>query len=239
MQNKFENKTAIIIGGSSGIGFEIARQLSSGGARVFIASRNPPSDLLVVDYLNCDVREEQQIKSTIKRVVEETGTVDILVNSMGITGTDKVEKISLSEWQEVIDTNLTGTFLTCKEVIPIMKNKQYGKIVNIASIAGRFRSKISGAHYVASKAAIIGFTRQIAFELIPHGINVNAVCPSQTMTPMLEKTITREKRKELETQIPIGRLSTVGEQTSPVLYLCSDDASYLSGAIIDVNGGQF
>ena len=239
MQDKFENKTAIIFGGSSGIGFEIARQLNSSGATVFIASRNPPSDHLVVDYLNCDVREEQQIKSTIKRVVEQTGAVDILVNSMGIAGTDKVENISLSEWQEVIDTNLTGTFLTCREVIPIMKNKQYGKIVNIASIAGRFRSKISGAHYVASKAAIIGFTRQLAYELIPHGINVNAVCPSQTMTPMLEKTITREKRKELETQIPIGRLSTVGEQASPVLYLCSDDASYLSGSIIDVNGGQF
>jgi NAD(P)-dependent dehydrogenase (short-subunit alcohol dehydrogenase family) len=239
MQDKFENKTAIIVGGSSGIGLEIAKQLSSTGATVFIASRNPPSDILVADYLYCDVREEEQIKSTIKQVVDQTGTVDILVNSMGVTGTDNVENISLTAWKEVIDTNLTGTFLTCKEVIPIMKKKQYGKIVNIASIAGRFRSEISGAHYVASKAAIIGFTRQIAYESIPFGINVNAVCPSQTITPMLEKTITLENRKELETKIPIGRLSTVGEQASPVLFLCSDDSSYISGAIIDVNGGQF
>jgi len=127
MQDKFKNKTAIIVGGSSGIGFEIARQLSYNGAKVFIASRNPPFDILVADHLYCDVREEQQIKSTIKHVVDQTGTVDILVNSMGVTGTDKVENISLSSWQEVIETNLTGTFLTCKEVIPIMKKKNMVK----------------------------------------------------------------------------------------------------------------
>jgi NAD(P)-dependent dehydrogenase (short-subunit alcohol dehydrogenase family) len=238
MDKKFKEKIVLIVGGSSGIGLEVARQFSYIGAKVFIASRSLPAKNSFSEYLCCDVREEKDVRNMIRTVINKTGTVDVLINSMGVTGTEKVENISLSKWQDVIETNLTGTFLTCKEVIPIMKQNKYGKIVNIASLAGRFRSATSGAHYVASKAGLIGFTRQLAFEVIPFGINVNAVCPSQTTTPMLEKALNSENQERLKTQIPIGRFSTVGEQASPVLFLCSDDASYLSGAIIDVNGGQ-
>ena len=238
MNLNFKNKIVLVVGGSSGIGLEIVKQFYDSGATVFICSRNPPTDLSYGFYIACDVKEEGSVKSMVQEVVDRESKIDILVNSMGITGTDKVENISLSKWKNIIDTNLTGVFLTCREVIPVMKKNKSGKIVNIASLAGRFRSATSGAHYVASKAAVIGFTRQLASEVISYGINVNAVCPSQTLTPMLQRAVSKEKIEQLESNIPIGRLATVGEQSNPVLFLCSEGASYMSGAIIDVNGGQ-
>jgi NAD(P)-dependent dehydrogenase (short-subunit alcohol dehydrogenase family) len=120
-----------------------------------------------------------------------------------------------------------------------MKKKNFGRIVNISSIAGRHKSVVSGVHYTASKYGIIGLTKQLANETSKYNILVNCVCPSQTKTEMLEESMTLEEIKKLEKNIPIGRISSVREQAIPVLFLCSEGASYITGATIDINGGQF
>ena len=149
-----------------------------------------------------------------------------------------IEEIDICDWHDVMTTNVTGVFLTCKIVLPYMKQNKSGKIVNVSSIAGRHRSPVSGVHYVASKAAIIGFTRQLAFEVAPFGINANTHCPSQTLTPMLRSSMSPEQIEQLEATIPLHRLASVEEQAGTILFLCSDASSYMSGAILDVNGGQ-
>ena len=121
---------------------------------------------------------------------------------------------------------------------PRMKKIGGGKIVNVSSIAGRSKSIVSGAHYTASKYGIIGLTKQIAQELGPYGINVNCTCPSQTMTEMLSKSMTKEEIAELESNIPIQRISSVTDQAMPILFLCTDAARYIHGSAIDINGGQ-
>ena len=240
METKFDfsGKTAVVIGGTSGIGLEVAHQLNFCGAQTFVASRNEPRALSSAKFIKCDVREESQVQYLVDEVIRQAGTIDILINSMAINQCRPIEEIDLSDWQDVITTNITGVFLTCKIVLPYMKQRQSGKIVNVSSIAGRHRSPVSGVHYVASKAAIIGFTRQLAFEVAKYNINVNAICPSQTMTDMLQKSMSQEELKNLITNIPLNRIATVEDQVGMILFLCSDAASYITGTYIDVNGGQ-
>ena len=119
-----------------------------------------------------------------------------------------------------------------------MKSRRYGKILNVSSVAARNRSPVSGVHYVATKAAILGFTRQLSFELASFGINVNATCPGQTLTPMLEKSMSKSQLEELAKKIPLQRIATTEDQANIILFLASDFANYLAGTIIDVNGGQ-
>ena len=240
METKFDfsGKTAVVIGGTSGIGLEVAHQLNFCGAQTFVASRNEPRALSSAKFIKCDVREESQVQYLVDEVIRQAGTIDILINSMAINQCRPIEEIDLSDWQDVITTNITGIFLTCKIVLPYMKQRQSGKIVNVSSIAGRHRSPVSGVHYVASKAAIIGFTRQLAFEVAKYNINVNAICPSQTMTEMLQESMSQEELKNLVSNIPLNRIATVEDQVGMILFLCSDAASYITGTYIDVNGGQ-
>ena len=240
METKFDfsGKTAVVIGGTSGIGLEVAQQLNFSGARTFVASRKEPRALSSAKFIKCDVREESQVQYLVDEVIRQAGTIDILINSMASNQCRPIEEIDLSDWQDVITTNITGIFLTCKIVLPYMKQRQSGKIVNVSSIAGRHRSPVSGVHYVASKAAIIGFTRQLAFEVAKYNINVNAICPSQTMTDMLQKSMSQEELKNLTKNIPLNRIATVEDQVGMILFLCSDAASYITGTYIDVNGGQ-
>ena len=234
----FSEKTAIVIGGTSGIGLEVANQLNYSGARTFVASRNERKTMSSTEFIKCDVREELQVKKMVAEIIRQTGTIDILINSMAINQCRPIEEIDICDWHDVMTTNVTGVFLTCKIVLPYMKQNKSGKIVNVSSIAGRHRSLVSGVHYVASKAAIIGFTRQLAFEVAPFGINVNVHCPSQTLTPMLKQSMSPEQIEQLEATIPLHRLASVEEQASTILFLCSDASSYMSGATLDVNGGQ-
>jgi 3-oxoacyl-[acyl-carrier protein] reductase len=234
----FSGKTALVVGGTSGIGFETARQLSVGGAKVFIASKNKPEDLSFAQFIHCDVRKENQVENMINEMVKQEGKIDILVNSMAVNQCKPIEEISLSDWQDVMAVNITGIFLVCKTVLPYMKKMNMGKIVNVSSIAGRHRSPVSGVHYVASKSAIIGFSKQLAYEAAPFGINVNVHCPSQTMTPLLKDSMSEQEIEHLKETIPFKRLASVEEQAASILFLCSEASSYMSGAILDVNGGQ-
>ena len=175
------------------------------------------------------------VATTIKKFKK----IDILVNSAGVTGPGNIESTSLTDWEYIHKSNGTSTFLCCKYVIPYMKKKRYGKIVNVSSIAGRFRGRTSGLHYAYSKSGILGFTRQLAAEVGPWQINVNCFCPSQTMTKMLKELITPKIEKELKRTIPLRRIALPSEQAAVIEFLASNNSSYIAGAMIDSNGAQF
>ena len=216
-----KNKIVVVVGGSKGIGKGIVDTFNDLGAIVYSLSRD-----------NCDITNKKDIDNIFDNLKE----VDILINNAAINYCKPIEEISLNEWNDVINTNLTSYFYIIKKCLPLMKKG--GKIVNVSSIAGRSKSLVSGVHYTSSKAGLIGLTRQLAQELGPKGININCVCPSQTLTPMLKRSMTDEQLSDLESNIPLRRVAQVSEVVKPILFLCSDDASYIHGACLDVNGGQ-
>ena len=167
---------------------------------------------------------------------EPLSNIDFLINVAGINFCKKIEDIEFDEWDAVLNTNLRSFYYLIKKSIPLMKAGS--KIVNVSSIAGRNKSIVSGVHYTSSKAGIIGLTRQLAYELGPRGINVNCTCPSQTLTPMLKQSMNEQELNDLTTTIPLGRLATVSDQVGPIVFLCSELSNYMTGSILDINGGQ-
>lgn len=216
-----KNKTVVVVGGSTGIGKGIVDSFKKLGARVESISRS-----------NCDITKKKDIDFYFSDIHK----VDILINNAAINYCKPIENISLNEWDEVINTNLTSYFYIIKKCIPLMSKGS--KIINVSSIAGRSKSLVSGVHYTSSKAGLIGLTRQLAQELGPKGININCVCPSQTLTPMLERSMTKKQLEELSSNIPLRRIANVDEIVNPILFLCSEGASYIHGACLDINGGQ-
>jgi len=235
----FSQNIVLVSGGSKGIGKGVVDAFLLSGATVLYASRHPMENDKSSNaiHIPVDLSEEAEIKKLFE-VVDSYGTPNILINSAAINYTKRNEDISMDEWDSVIQTNLSASFHLCKEALVRMKKKKRGKIVNISSIAGRHRSLVSGAHYVSSKAGLIGLTKQLAFESAKHNINVNAICPSQTMTDMLQKSMSQDELKDLMTNIPLNRIASVEDQVGVILFLCSDAASYITGTFIDVNGGQ-
>jgi NAD(P)-dependent dehydrogenase (short-subunit alcohol dehydrogenase family) len=234
----FGGKLALVAGGSRGIGEGATRALAQAGATVLYASRNPMRDEPEgAAHIECDLNPTAAV-AELFRAVDERGPLDFMVNCAAMNYAKKIERISLEEWKSVMSLNLDAAFLLCKEAAARMKARGFGRIVNVSSIAGRHRSVISGVHYVSSKAGLIGLSKQLAFELAPYGVTVNAVAPSQTMTDMLRSSMTDEQVKQLEAAIPLGRIATVEEQVGPILFLLSDAAAYMTGTFLDVNGGQ-
>ena len=216
-----KNKIVVVVGGSKGIGLGVVNEFKEQQAKVYSISRN-----------NCDISSIESIDKYFKQF----NKIDILINNAAINYCKSIEEISIKEWNEVIDVNLTSYFYIIKKCIPLMKKGS--KIVNVSSIAGRNKSLVSGVHYTSTKAGLIGLTRQLAQELGPKGININCICPSQTLTPMLERSMTNKQLNTLENTIPLRRIAQISEIVKPILFLCSDDASYIHGACLDVNGGQ-
>jgi NAD(P)-dependent dehydrogenase (short-subunit alcohol dehydrogenase family) len=149
-----------------------------------------------------------------------------------------VENLPEADWRRVIDVNLTGAFLCCQAVLPIMRRNGYGKIINISSIASKRISYNAGAHYTASKEGLLGFTRHLAYEVAPYGINVNAVCPGPTLTPLVDHIVAPETLREREKKVPRGRLVTPEDIARAVLFLISDWADLVCGVALDVDGGD-
>ena len=229
----FLGKVVLVFGGSKGIGKEICRQFASAGAIVYNASRTS-ADLHLVRDLKCDLSNVEDIKFIFSKLDD----VDFVINVAGTNLCEPIENIEIAEWDRLMDVNLKSFFVICKEAVNLMKQQKYGRIVNVSSNAGRNKSIVSGVHYTSSKYGIIGLTKQLANEVSKHNILVNCICPSQTMTEMLKESMTEEAVSELEQKIPIRRIATTTEQALPVLFLCSNAASYITGAAIDINGGQ-
>jgi 3-oxoacyl-[acyl-carrier protein] reductase len=243
-----KDRVAIVTGASRGIGKAIAFRLAEAGAKVVVADIDYQNAKTATKKLNkqfgealackLNVSDENSVNAMVENAFEVFGRVDILVNNAGVLFRTRILGISLEEWENTLRVNLTGPFLCTKAVLPIMRKNKYGRIVNISSSAGRSVSTLGGAHYTASKAGLLGLTRAVAKEVAPFGITVNAVCPGLIDTKMARDTTTREELKAFIGSFPIKRLGLPGEIGDLVVFLCSDRAAYITGASIDINGGD-
>jgi len=233
----FSGKKVLVVGGSRGIGKGVVDAFLLLGAKVFYASRRPASEDTLAKFIKVDLNKEKQIIQMFEEI-DKSGDLDIVVNTAAINFCNKIDNISTDEWDMVESVNLRAAFIISRESVVRMKCRGSGKIVNVSSIAGRHHSLVSGAHYVSTKAGLIGLTRQLAYEVGPYNINVNVVCPSQTMSDMLNDSMSTSELRVLAKKIPLRRIASIEDQVGPILFLCSDLASYITGAVIDVNGGQ-
>jgi len=241
-QDKLLGRVAIVTGAAQGMGREIAETLARAGASVVVCDINEEKVQSVADNINAlglktDVTNEEDVGDMVRNTIKRYGTVDILVNNAGILRPTRIDNITKKEWDFVLDVNLNGTFLCTKAVLKTMKEKRFGKIVNMSSSAGRSVSTLGGAHYTAAKAAILGFTRAVAKEVASHGITVNAVCPGLIDTEMARTECSPEDIERYEKSFPVSRLGTPEEVAALVLFLIAD-APYITGAAIDINGGD-
>jgi 3-oxoacyl-[acyl-carrier protein] reductase len=244
----FQGRVALVTGGGRGIGKGIAMKLTDSGAAVVIGDVDMVHAEQTAEELGkgfgraiavqVDVTQEESIASAVKMVLKEFRKIDILINNAGIMFRTRILDISLEEWKETMLVNLTGPFLFTQAVIPSMKKNGYGRIVNISSSAGRSVSTLGGAHYTASKAGLLGFTRAVAKEVAASGITVNAVCPGLIDTQMARDTTTKKELEMFLESFPIKRLGLPEEIGDLVLFMCSEKASYITGASIDINGGD-
>jgi len=241
-------RVAIVTGGAQGMGRAVAELLARDGASVVINDVNKEAVEKVANELEelglnvkpvvGDVTSSDDVGGLVKETVGEFGTVNILVNNAGVLRPTKVIDIEESEWDFVVGVNLKGTFLCSKAVLPYMQSQKWGRIVNFSSTAGKNVSTIGGAHYTSAKAGILGFTRHLAKESAAYGITVNAVCPGLIDTEMINSTISEEKKQEYANSFPINRLGKVQEVADLVGFLVSDKAEYITGASLDINGGD-
>jgi NAD(P)-dependent dehydrogenase (short-subunit alcohol dehydrogenase family) len=196
--------------------------------------------------LVADALDGTQVAGAVKRIVDEHGRIDILVNAVGgstiiAKPSAPVDELTLDDWQRMLHFNLTGTFLFTNAVVPVMKRQRSGKIVNISSIAGRGISPTSSSAYATAKGGIIAFTRKLSFELGPYGVTVNAIAPSLTLSPRLRPRWDRmsdEERARESARVPLGRVALPEDQARVICFLASSDADFVTGVTIDVNGGQ-
>lgn len=248
-----ENKIALVTGASRGIGAAAAQILAQRGAKVALAARTVPDlegvaaiirqsggEALVVSGSVLDV---EQINNMVKKVIENWGRIDILVNNAGLgTPVSPVEEIREEDWDQTIALNLKSVFLVTRAVVPFMKKQRYGRIVNVSSYAGRNYSLISGPQYTSAKAGLLGFTKHLAAELGPFGICVNAVAPSIVLTARVQAkwaARSEEEQRRILERIPLRRLAQPEEVATVIAFLASDDASYVNGVCIDINGGSY
>jgi 3-oxoacyl-[acyl-carrier protein] reductase len=246
---RFAGKVALVTGAGRGMGRATALALARQGAAVVVNDLNGELAEALAREIEAaggqamayvaDVSNEAQVQAMIAATVERLGTVDILVNNAGVLrATAPLETISLEEWQLLMAVNVTGVFLCTRAVLPIMKAKRSGKIVNVSSSAGRSTSTFGGAHYTTSKAAVLGLSRHTAREVAPYNVNVNAVAPGSMDTEMVREMATPEHMERERAKIPLGRLGTAEDEANLVVFLCSEESSYITGATIDINGGD-
>ncbi len=226
---KFAGRRAVVTGGLSGIGEAVARRIEAQGGKVAIWDSN--------GGIKTDISDFDSVQRATKETIAQLGGIDILVNSAGITGpTVPVTEFSVEGWLKTISVNLNGTFFTNKAVVPHMIAQDYGRIVNIASIAGKEGNPNASA-YSASKAGVIGFTKSLAKELAKLNITVNAVTPAAVRTPIFDQ-MPQSHIDFMLSKIPKGRLGTVDEVASLCCWLASDECSFSTGAVFDVSGGR-
>ena len=240
----FENRTAVITGGAQGFGFDIARRFLNSGAKVIIWDNDPDTLKKTVKELNnrnltsnvIDVSKFEEVENCTNEIVKNSN-IDILINNAGITGpTAPLWEYDLEKWKKVVDINLMGTFNCCKAIVPNMIKNNYGRIVNVASVAGKDGNANASA-YSAGKAGAIGLTKSLGKELADKNIAVNAVTPAGAKTRILDQ-MTKEHVQRMLSKVPRGRFLEVEEFTSLVCWLSSEENTFSTAAVYDISGGR-
>ena len=245
--SSLEGKTALVTGASQGIGRACALALAQAGARVALAARNETKLAEVAAEISTnggtaevfaiDIASEESIKAGAKAAIGHFGSIEILVNNAGITKDGLMLRMKRADWDAVLSTNLTGTFLLTQAVVGSMLRVRWGRIINISSVVGE-TGQAGQANYAASKAGLIGLTKSLARELASRGITANAVAPGYIETAMTE-VLDEKQREAMLTHIPLGRAGTDQDVANAVRFLASDEAAYITGHVLDVNGGMY
>jgi 3-oxoacyl-[acyl-carrier protein] reductase len=249
--SKDQKKVAVVTGAASGIGYGVAKVLAEGGYHVIAADRSATVHEAAkqlgaagsVEGVELDVTDEAGIKALVASIEKEHGRLDVLVNNAGVSikvdGKPRgIADISSEEWNMVLAINLSGAFMFIREAIPLMRANGWGRIINMSSRAGRTLVGTAGVHYAATKAGMIGMSRIIAAEVAPHGITVNTIAPGRIESPMTQQG-SDAQRAQLVGAIPVGRIGTAEEIGHVVSFLASEQSGYLTGAVLDVNGGTY
>ncbi|MDG5494158.1 SDR family NAD(P)-dependent oxidoreductase [Niveispirillum sp. BGYR6] len=241
--NRYQGQVAIVTGGASGVGRDVAARLTQEGAQVVIWDMN--LDALAaakaatgaVDAVQLDVTDADAVQAAADAVAAKLGRLDVLVASAGITGaTVPVQEFPLDSWRRVIDINLNGLFYCCRAVIPHMLKNDYGRIVNVSSVAGKEGNPNASA-YSASKAGVIGFTKSLGKELAKTGIRVNALTPATFKSPILEQ-LPQSQIDYMLSKIPAGRLGEVHEVAAMICWMASQECSFTTASTFDISGGR-
>ncbi len=233
----FEHQVAVVTGGLSGIGAAIAARLQQCGAQVVVWDLNASAKPGDARTMKVDVTNEASVAQALADTVSHLGRVDFLINSAGWAGpTMPLDEFTLEVWNRVLNVNLNGVFLTCRAVTPVMRSQGFGRIVNIASLAGKEGTPNASA-YSAAKAGVLAMTKSLGKELATHGVRVNAIAPAAIDTPLLAQ-MSPEHVQIMVKKSPQQRLGTVSEVSEMTMWLCSDACSFHSGAVFDLSGGR-
>jgi NAD(P)-dependent dehydrogenase (short-subunit alcohol dehydrogenase family) len=243
-QLDFQGRHAVVTGGAAGLGFAIAQRLVASGGRVTVWDRDEAAAAWAArelgagcGHLRVEVASEESVRGAVQATLARDGRIDALVNSAGITGPNtKVWEYPVDAWKQVIDVNLTGLFLCCREVVTAMRAAGYGRIVNIASVAGKDGNPNASA-YSASKAGVIALTKSLGKELADTQVRVNCVTPAAVKTAIFDQ-MSPEHIQFMLSKIPMGRFGTPEEIAALVAWLCTEDCSFSTGAVFDLSGGR-
>jgi 3-oxoacyl-[acyl-carrier protein] reductase len=240
---RMQGRTAVVTGAAQGLGEAIARTLGARGANVVLADVNEEGARRVAGEIGAathavaaDVRDPAAIERLVAEAEDAFGQIDILINNAARTVSRPLWEIPVDEWDDVLATNLRSVFLACQRVGPRMRERGWGRIVNMASLAGQQGGAVAGAHYAASKAGIIVLTKIAAADLAAHGVTVNAVAPAAISTPIMD-AMPQERVDALAARIPVGRVGRPEEVAELVAFMVSEEAGYVTGATFDINGG--
>jgi 3-oxoacyl-[acyl-carrier protein] reductase len=241
-----KDKVALVTGASQGIGRDTALALAEVGAKVAVAARTEEKLTALVSDITAaggtgfavkmDVSDAEQVKAGFKQVLEKFGRLDILVNNAAITRDGLAMRMKADDWEAVLRTNLTGAHLCIQQALPTMMKARAGRIINISSVVAQ-SGNAGQANYVAAKAGVIGLTKAIAIEMASRNITVNAVAPGFVETPMTD-VLPDKVKEELKVRIPLGRMGLARDVAAAIVFLASDEAGYITGHVLNVNGGM-